>query len=73
MRRIDEKDLIEMAFEANQIQSDSSTVEGNNFKYYFKILHGGLSIVKKLESFFLNANSSAERNRKFKRDNCLSL
>ena len=53
MRRIDEKDLIEMASEANQIESDNSTAEINNFK----ILQGGLSIAKKLESFFLNAYS----------------
>ena len=70
MRRIDEKDLIEMASEANQIESDNlicfSTAEVNNFKILQE-----LSVAKKLESFFLNVNTSAERNQKFKRENYL--
>lgn len=58
-----------MASEANQIESDNSTAEDNNFK----ILQKRLSIAKKLESFFLDANRLTERNRKFKRENCLFL
>lgn len=51
-----------MASETNEIEFDNITADVNNFK----ILQKGLSIAKKLESFFLNANPSAERNRKFK-------
>ena len=51
-----------MASETNEIVFDNITADVNNFK----ILQKGLSIAKKLELFFLNANPSAERNRKFK-------
>ena len=52
-----------MASETNEIEFDNTTADVNNFK----ILQKGLSITKKLEPFFLNANPSADRNQKFKR------
>nr|XP_012147629.1 PREDICTED: tigger transposable element-derived protein 1-like [Megachile rotundata] len=74
---VDEADLMEMASEAvNQIDSeDTSTDEDcavNNLT--LKKLQEGLSLAENLESFFFNADPSAERSRKFKRElqNCLA-
>nr|XP_033328818.1 tigger transposable element-derived protein 1-like [Megalopta genalis] len=74
---VDEADLIEMAPEAvNQIDSeDTSTDEDcavNNLT--LKKLQEGLSLAENLETFFLDADSSTEKSRKFKRElqNCLA-
>ncbi|XP_017891414.1 tigger transposable element-derived protein 1-like [Ceratina calcarata] len=74
---VDEADLMEMASEAvNQIDSeDTSTDEDcavNNLT--LKKLKEGLSLAENLESFFLNADPSTERSRKFKMElrNCLA-
>ncbi|XP_066255898.1 tigger transposable element-derived protein 1-like [Euwallacea similis] len=77
VEEVDEADLMRMASEdVNQINSeDTSTDEDcevNNLT--LKKLQDGLSLAENLESFFLNADPSAERKQKFKRElqNCLA-
>lgn len=59
---------MEMEFEVNQIDSEDNSIvedcEVNNL--ILKKLQEGLSLAENLESFFLIADSSAERSPKFK-------
>ncbi|XP_017474553.1 PREDICTED: uncharacterized protein LOC108365105 [Rhagoletis zephyria] len=73
---LEDSDLIQIISESpNKQNSDSSDTEDDSETHELTVkdLQKGMSLAKNLESFFLNADPSAERRLKFKREleNCM--